>query len=58
MLFNHKKLAGGSLIKRHMMTIALGLVISTPALAQNQNQQGQQSEQECNIPANVLNNLQ
>jgi uncharacterized protein GlcG (DUF336 family) len=40
-----------------MMTVALGLVISTPTLAQNQNQQGQ-SEQECSIPANVLNKLQ
>jgi uncharacterized protein GlcG (DUF336 family) len=40
-----------------MMTVALGLVISTPSLAQNQNQQGQ-SEQECSIPANVVNNLQ
>src|SRR4029077_15896381 len=45
-------------MKRHMITIALGLVISTPTLAQNQNQQGQQSEQECNIPANVVVNLQ
>lgn len=45
-------------MKKQMMTIALGLVISTPALADNQNQQGQQSEQECNIPGNVLHNLQ
>ena len=45
-------------MKRHMMAVALGLVISTPTLAQNQQGQNQQSEQECNIPANVLNNLQ
>jgi uncharacterized protein GlcG (DUF336 family) len=36
------------------MTVALGLVISTPTLAQ----QGQQGEPACNIPANVVNNLQ
>jgi uncharacterized protein GlcG (DUF336 family) len=43
-------------MKRHVMAIALALVISSPTLAENQNQQG--SEQECNISANVLNNLQ
>jgi uncharacterized protein GlcG (DUF336 family) len=38
------------------MTIALGLVISTPTLAQ-QNSQGQQPGQ-CSIPATVVSNLQ
>ena len=43
-------------MKRHLMTIALGLVISTPTLAQ-QNSQGQQPAQ-CSISATVVNNLQ
>ena len=41
-------------MKRHLMTVALGLVISTPTLAQ----QGQQGQQQCNISSNVVNSLQ
>src|SRR5215471_7018100 len=41
-------------MKRYLMTVALGLVISTPTLAQ----QGQQGEPQCNISASVVNNLQ
>ena len=44
-------------MKRHLMTVALGLVISTPTLAQ-QGQQGQQGQQQCNISSNVVNSLQ
>ena len=43
-------------MKRHLMIVALGLVISTPTLAQ-QNSQGQQPAQ-CSISATVVNNLQ
>ena len=43
-------------MKRHLMTIALGLVISTPTLAQ-QNSQGQQPGQ-CSISAVIVNHLQ
>jgi len=42
-------------MKRHLMTIALGLVISTPTLAQ-QNSQGQQPG--CSISATLVNHLQ
>jgi len=44
-------------MKRHLMTIALGLVISAPTMAQ-QNSQGQQGQPQCGIPGNVVNNLQ
>ena len=43
-------------MKRFLMTVALGLVISTPTLAQ-QNSQGEQQLQ-CSISASVVNNLQ
>jgi uncharacterized protein GlcG (DUF336 family) len=43
-------------MKRHLMTIALGLVISTPTLAQ-QNSQGQQPGQ-CSISAVLVNAVQ
>jgi hypothetical protein len=43
-------------MKRFLMTVALGLVISTPTLAQ-QDTQGQQPQQ-CSISATVVHNLQ
>jgi uncharacterized protein GlcG (DUF336 family) len=54
MPFKQQHLARRRFMKRHLMTVALGLVISTPTLAQ----QGQQGQQQCNISSNVVNSLQ
>jgi uncharacterized protein GlcG (DUF336 family) len=56
MLFEQQYLARRRFMKRHLMTIAFGLVIATPTLAQ-QNSQGQQPAQ-CSISPVQVNNLQ
>src|SRR5579863_2044245 len=44
-------------MKRRLVVIVLGLLISTPTFAQ-ENSQGEQGQLQCNISATVVNNLQ